>query len=314
MTGARNQPEDASAASTDGDFDGIGDLGELGDLDGAASPGPWYVRQLDDDHAMSLVAVSTVPDKGGRRVGPALTRAGRHRPARGSSQMDAFAALTDGDFDGIGELGELGDLDGAATPGPWHVRQLDDDHAMSLVAVSTVPDKGASRVGPALTRAGRHRPARGSSPMDASAPLTDDDLDGIAEIAAAATPGPWHVRQLDDDHAMSLVAVSTVPDTGRAERWPDFDHGEIVAATLVQRPRYVDAADGRWDENARCIARAREDVPPRRRGPPPAPTARSRRPPTGRRSVRRLLITRPPAPHCADPPAPRPARPPGPSW
>lgn len=97
--------------------------------------------------------------------------------------------------------------------------------------------------------------------MDAPAPLTDDDLDGIEEIAAVATPGPWHVRQLDDDHAMSLVAVSAVPDTGRGERWPDFDHGEIVAATLVQRPRYVDAADERWDENARFIARAREDVP-----------------------------------------------------
>ncbi|MFE0131973.1 hypothetical protein ACFWY6_10410 [Streptomyces sp. NPDC059037] len=97
--------------------------------------------------------------------------------------------------------------------------------------------------------------------MDAPAPLTDDDLDGIEEIAAAATPGPWHMRQLDDDHAMSLVAVSTVPDTGRGERWPGFDHGEIVAATLVQQPRYVDAADGRWDENARFIARARQDVP-----------------------------------------------------
>ncbi|TGB02586.1 hypothetical protein E2651_26750 [Streptomyces sp. MZ04] len=97
--------------------------------------------------------------------------------------------------------------------------------------------------------------------MDASVALTDDDLHDIAGIAAAATPGPWHVRQLDDDHAMSLVAVSTVPDTGRADRRPEFDHGEIVAATLVQRPRYIDAADGRWDENARFIADARADVP-----------------------------------------------------
>ncbi|MEV0319825.1 hypothetical protein ACIBKX_17005 [Streptomyces sp. NPDC050658] len=83
----------------------------------------------------------------------------------------------------------------------------------------------------------------------------------MEEIAAAATPGPWHVRQLDDDHAMSLVAVSTAPESGRGERWPDFDHGEIVAATLVQSPRYADTADARWDENARFIARAREDVP-----------------------------------------------------
>lgn len=44
------------------------------------------------------------------------------------------------------------------------------------------------------------------------------DLDAIDELCAAATPGPWFVRSLDDDHAMNLVAVSTVEDTGRGER------------------------------------------------------------------------------------------------
>jgi hypothetical protein len=87
------------------------------------------------------------------------------------------------------------------------------------------------------------------------------DLDAIEEMSSAATPGPWFVRNLDDDQAMNLVAVSTVEDTGRAERWPDFDHGELVAATLVQDPRYVDCADGRWDENAAFIAMARDVVP-----------------------------------------------------
>jgi hypothetical protein len=29
----------------------------------------------------------------------------------------------------------------------------------------------------------------------------------------------------------------------------------------VQQPRYVDLADGRWDENARFIAHARSDIP-----------------------------------------------------
>ncbi|WP_018560492.1 MULTISPECIES: hypothetical protein [unclassified Streptomyces] len=60
---------------------------------------------------------------------------------------------------------------------------------------------------------------------------------------------------------MNLVAVSTVPDNGLAERWPRFDHQVIVAATLVQQPRYVDIADERWDENARFIVAARESVP-----------------------------------------------------
>ncbi|TYC21377.1 hypothetical protein FXF52_26245 [Micromonospora sp. MP36] len=97
--------------------------------------------------------------------------------------------------------------------------------------------------------------------MDFPEPLTDEALAQIEELAAAATPGPWHVRLLDDDDAMNLVAVSTVADTGRGERWPDFDHSEIVAATLVQQPRYVDVADERWDENALFIASARRDVP-----------------------------------------------------
>lgn len=91
--------------------------------------------------------------------------------------------------------------------------------------------------------------------------LTDDDLNEIERRAAAATPGPWFVRQLDDDHAMSLVAVGTTPDTGQGERWPEFDSRDIVAATLVQQPRYVEVADQLWDENAEFIAHARDDVP-----------------------------------------------------
>ena len=87
------------------------------------------------------------------------------------------------------------------------------------------------------------------------------DLDGIEEICAVATPGPWFVRNLDDSHAMNLRAVSTVADTGRGERWPRFDHRELIAATLVQEPRYVDCADERWDENAAFIAMARDAVP-----------------------------------------------------
>jgi len=97
--------------------------------------------------------------------------------------------------------------------------------------------------------------------MTSTEPLDDGELDELDELARAATPGPWFVRGLDDEHAMNLVAVSTTPDTGLGERWPNFDHREIVAATLVQQPRYVDAADERWDENAQFIATAREAVP-----------------------------------------------------
>jgi len=79
------------------------------------------------------------------------------------------------------------------------------------------------------------------------------------ELKSVSTPGPWHVVQFDDDHAMGLVGISTKPDDGGDRRWPDFHGSELVAATLVQEPRYVDVADGRWEENAAFIAFARGD-------------------------------------------------------
>lgn len=91
--------------------------------------------------------------------------------------------------------------------------------------------------------------------------MDEQELADIEELSAAATPGPWYVRNLDDDRAMTFIAVSTVPDTGQGERWPEFDHRDIVAATLVQHPRYVDCADECWDQNAAFIALAREAMP-----------------------------------------------------
>lgn len=91
--------------------------------------------------------------------------------------------------------------------------------------------------------------------------LTEEELTAIAVGAESATPGPWFVRFLDDDRAMNLTAVSTVPGTDWDRCWPDFSHENIVAATLVQHPRCVDSADGRWDENAAFIAMARDAVP-----------------------------------------------------
>jgi hypothetical protein len=44
---------------------------------------------------------------------------------------------------------------------------------------------------------------------------------------------------------MNLVAVATAPDADRCEHWPDFDFNEMVAATLVQHPRFIDIADER---------------------------------------------------------------------
>ena|SRR5579864_2036375 len=83
----------------------------------------------------------------------------------------------------------------------------------------------------------------------------------LLDLANSATPRPWFIRELDDRYAASLVAISTKPDTGKGERWPDFDSGEIVAATCVQNPRYVSVADEKWDENARYIVAAATALP-----------------------------------------------------
>lgn len=90
--------------------------------------------------------------------------------------------------------------------------------------------------------------------------MDDLELARIRSRAAAASPGPWFVRILDDEYAMNLVAISTAADAGD-DQWPDFDSGEVVAATLVQQPRYVGVSDQRWDENAEFIAHSREDLP-----------------------------------------------------
>src|SRR5262249_1802363 len=86
--------------------------------------------------------------------------------------------------------------------------------------------------------------------------LSDQELQDLLELANRATPRPWYVRHLDDSHAMNLTAISVTPDTGKGEMWPDFASREIIAATLVQEPRYVDIADGKWDENATYIVAA----------------------------------------------------------
>jgi len=52
--------------------------------------------------------------------------------------------------------------------------------------------------------------------------LTEQNLAEIEGHAAAATPGPWFVRYLDDDYAANLVAIGTVcdPDPTNGPRWP----------------------------------------------------------------------------------------------
>lgn len=131
---------------------------------------------------------------------------------------------------------------------------LDSREARAVLAGAPAPHT-AARLTRAQLRAAQRRSGRDPRSTD----RRDTRRDRGSYLSCA--PGPWHVRQLDDAFTVSLVAISTVPDTGAGERWPDSDHRQIVAATLVQQLRHVDVADEHRDENADFIANARQDVP-----------------------------------------------------
>ena len=89
--------------------------------------------------------------------------------------------------------------------------------------------------------------------------MTIDDLDKLERLERGATPGPWRHSHTDDDHCMSMVVVTT--DVEINDRGHPDDCKFVVAATLVQAPRYVDVADQKWDENAALIAEMRNALP-----------------------------------------------------
>lgn len=85
----------------------------------------------------------------------------------------------------------------------------------------------------------------------------------IPEMVAlrdAATPGPWYFVATNDASAMNARYVGTVyRGRGHDNQYGMADGeraGEVVACTLLQDPRLIDIADGRWDENTRLIASA----------------------------------------------------------
>jgi hypothetical protein len=91
---------------------------------------------------------------------------------------------------------------------------------------------------------------------------SEEQLEGLEELAEKATPRPWYVRHLDDDAAMSLIGISTQKDSGLGKRFGMmFDGKELLAATLIQHPRYVSSADEKWHENAEYIVAAANALP-----------------------------------------------------
>jgi hypothetical protein len=49
--------------------------------------------------------------------------------------------------------------------------------------------------------------------------ITDAELADIEEHLDAVTPGPWYAMDLDDQDAMSLVAITTRPPRAGCSGW-----------------------------------------------------------------------------------------------
>lgn len=92
--------------------------------------------------------------------------------------------------------------------------------------------------------------------------ITLSDLEELTSLDVAATPGPWYVRDMDDDHCCSATAVSTEPnESDDNDDLLDAAYHGIVAATFIQNPPYVLPEDNRGRENAELIAAMRTALP-----------------------------------------------------
>ena len=89
----------------------------------------------------------------------------------------------------------------------------------------------------------------------------------LAEIEArenATTPGPWVADHPDDGACMGAYAIrlANTPALGDFPlQGPYEDRKNVVAITLLQRPRYAEIHDWRGLQNANFIAHAKSDVP-----------------------------------------------------
>lgn len=91
--------------------------------------------------------------------------------------------------------------------------------------------------------------------------MTDDELAAIEARANAATPGPWMSFNTDDTYAMNIYGVTTSYELWACEPEKDNGHGNIIALTLLQTPRYSCHESRLWHENTMFIAHARADIP-----------------------------------------------------
>lgn len=77
--------------------------------------------------------------------------------------------------------------------------------------------------------------------------MSEKLLNKLTSLDEVATPGPWHMRELNDDLCMSGIGVATEPDRYLEEHCfidPDWPTDKLVAVCLLQEPRLINLQTG----------------------------------------------------------------------
>ena len=91
-----------------------------------------------------------------------------------------------------------------------------------------------------------------------------ETIEFLAKLSAEASPGPWYVREMDDNSCCSAVDVSTTAEDYSGQdvfARSEWDEKSIVAGCLIQSSLRAVHADGLWFENAMLIAEMRNCLP-----------------------------------------------------
>lgn len=91
--------------------------------------------------------------------------------------------------------------------------------------------------------------------------MSSELLDQLSDLECQASLALWRVVHLDDNHCMSLVAITNNDAPMGNVEGRDWEGTHVLAATLVQEPPYVLPDDQRWDENAALIVAVRNALP-----------------------------------------------------
>jgi hypothetical protein len=191
----------------------------------ATTAGPWYFRILDDRQFMNLVSVSTVPET-------------EVDSARDEFPYQEIIAVTL-----VQSLHYVDD----------HCQRWEDNAV--FIAHSRIDiDFIVAEID--LLRDS----LESERPIDVTKVIPKIELMAIKERFSRATRGPWQVRPVSDESSMTLLGISASSNGAKETDYRHYAAGEMIAAALVQNPKYAVHQSGKWAENAEFIAHSPVDI------------------------------------------------------